>query len=264
MSGYADSSKSTQGMRFGGMKVENPYPLFKKGNCHFIIVGTLQRVNNVRLQLMVQGVTSCSFYFETIYHDFQEEDAVLERQLMEAVNEMLADGETADTAFPLRGNLGAESDYGCTCGYLNGILSSTTWSHLVYLWERQIIRSSQTSHVLEIGPGAGLMSSTLLREFPALKIDWALYGEESSSLDRPEVENIETRSLKKVKDQFAGRVTESWGRIERSSFELPDSKYDMVILTEVFEHFALHPVGTMKKIRNALRDDGYIALSTPN
>jgi SAM-dependent methyltransferase len=40
--------------------------------------------------------------------------------------------------------------------------------------------------------------------------------------------------------------------------------YDVIILTEVLEHFNFHPVPTLQKIRNLLVDDGALYLSTPD
>jgi 2-polyprenyl-3-methyl-5-hydroxy-6-metoxy-1,4-benzoquinol methylase len=41
-------------------------------------------------------------------------------------------------------------------------------------------------------------------------------------------------------------------------------KFDVIILTEVLEHFNFHPIPTLKKINSLLSDDGCIFLSTPD
>jgi 2-polyprenyl-3-methyl-5-hydroxy-6-metoxy-1,4-benzoquinol methylase len=47
--------------------------------------------------------------------------------------------------------------------------------------------------------------------------------------------------------------------------EIPfDKKFDIIILTEVFEHFNFNPVPTMVKIRSLLTEDGSLFLGTPN
>jgi SAM-dependent methyltransferase len=43
-----------------------------------------------------------------------------------------------------------------------------------------------------------------------------------------------------------------------------DFKFDIIILTEVLEHFNYHPVPTLKKIHNALSENGTLYLSTPD
>ena len=45
---------------------------------------------------------------------------------------------------------------------------------------------------------------------------------------------------------------------------LPNKKYDMIILTEVLEHFNFHPLPTLKKIHAVLNDNGRLYLSTPD
>ena len=41
-------------------------------------------------------------------------------------------------------------------------------------------------------------------------------------------------------------------------------QFDLIILTEVLEHFNFHPLPTLKKIRDLLTDDGRLYLSTPD
>lgn len=43
-----------------------------------------------------------------------------------------------------------------------------------------------------------------------------------------------------------------------------DVKFDRIIFTEILEHLRYSPVPTLIKIKNQLRDDGYLYLSTPD
>ena len=67
-----------------------------------------------------------------------------------------------------------------------------------------------------------------------------------------------------------GLLKESGIRFAVNNFELDelpwggDTKFDIVILTEVLEHFNLHPVNTLKKIHSLLSDNGRLFLSTPD
>ncbi|MCR5420399.1 MAG: class I SAM-dependent methyltransferase, partial [Lachnospiraceae bacterium] len=54
-----------------------------------------------------------------------------------------------------------------------------------------------------------------------------------------------------------------FGRIERDK-DLITEKYDLIIMTEVFEHFALNPVPIMRMIKDSLSCDGRMLLTTPN
>jgi len=47
--------------------------------------------------------------------------------------------------------------------------------------------------------------------------------------------------------------------------EIPwNLKFDVILLTEVIEHFNFHPLKTLKKLRKALADNGSLYLSTPD
>lgn len=113
---------------------------------------------------------------------------------------------------------------------------------------------------MEVGPGYGLMSLMLLKQFDDIHIDWMLLGEENAVVannDR-KFEN----ALCKVKNAYSDRINEIYCSIERDN--LPEKKYDLIILTAVFEHFVLNPVDTMKKLALILKNDGKIILSTPD
>jgi len=43
-----------------------------------------------------------------------------------------------------------------------------------------------------------------------------------------------------------------------------ETKFDIIIFTEILEHLNFHPTITLKKIRNLLTDDGVLYLSTPD
>lgn len=43
-----------------------------------------------------------------------------------------------------------------------------------------------------------------------------------------------------------------------------DKKFDLILLTEVIEHFNFNPVPTIEKLANLLSDNGSIFISTPN
>ena len=261
---YSDNSLKMKGRMYGGREVLYSYDLFTQSNVYFIIAAPLPRVNDIRLQFGVFGVTEYGFYFEATFHDFEYENAELKSSLMESINEIFFSGEDTQALFPILPNGCASSDYNRTLGGLDFFMYSPVWSHYIYLWEREILRERKGRTILEIGPGIGLMSATLLEEFTDLNIDWVLFGYEEESLERCNQTDLFTRSLKKVKKKYNDRIHESWGYIERPSFRLPSEKYDMVIMTEVFEHFIVNPVDTMKKIRDSMKGDGCLLFTTPN
>lgn len=148
-------------------------------------------------------------------------------------------------------------------GYLNWLLRSTMWSHWCYLWERDILSNCNEQKVLEIDPGYGLISAVLLKEFPNARIDWILFGKQNSSLLEQKNEGY-VRGLNKIKEKYSGQIKEIWGQIEREQFCIEEGDYDLIIMTEVFEHFVLNPIVTLIKLREALAEDGSIVFTTPN
>ena len=65
------------------------------------------------------------------------------------------------------------------------------------------------------------------------------------------------------KKKYGNRVNKKYGYLEREDFPI-DAKYSFIIMTEVFEHFALNPVNTMRKLKNMLKTGGKMILTTPN
>ena len=58
-------------------------------------------------------------------------------------------------------------------------------------------------------------------------------------------------------------ITFSVNNIELDKFPW-NVKFDLIILTEILEHFNFQPVPTLKKIHSLLSDDGHLFLSTPD
>ena len=246
--GYADNSAKLQGKFLRGKEIGNPYDLFEREDVYFIITTQIQHTSDVRLQFMAHHICDYGIFLNTNFHDFMDEDPELHRQLMEAVNEICFREETTETVLPYgewrNGNPG-------DC---NWMLKSTRWSHWAYLWEREILRQSDKD-VLEIGPGYGLMSLVLLKEFPDVRLDWIILGEENSQF---------VSGLKKIKKWYGAQIHEIWGEVERDRFHMPEKRYDLIIMTEVFEHFVLKPLKVLGKIGRALQDNGVLILTTPD
>ena len=52
--------------------------------------------------------------------------------------------------------------------------------------------------------------------------------------------------------------------IEMDQCTVEHFKYDLIIMTEVFEHFVLNPINTLLKIASALKNHGKLIITTPN
>lgn len=252
--GYADNSRKLQGKFLRGKKILCPYACYQWEDAYFVITTQPQRISDVRLQLMAHNVCNYGIFLNCHFHDFIDEDRKLHMQLMEAVNEICFKESITESVLPY-GEWG-----GGKLGDCYWLLKSTRWSHWAYIWEREIL-AKRGEKVLEIGPGFGLMSLVLLKEFPDIEMDWVILENKSALA---EVNNEFIYGLRKVKKWYCKQINEIWGAIERTDFQLQENKYDLVFMTEVFEHFVLKPLDVMKKIRKSLSDNGVLILTTPN
>ena len=66
-----------------------------------------------------------------------------------------------------------------------------------------------------------------------------------------------------MREKYRKQIGIQYGYIERDEYVIL-KKYDLIVMTEVFEHFALNPVKTIKKLSRALEKNGRFVLTTPN
>lgn len=253
---YIDNLEKVQGDFLRGKQVYSPYDLFKEEDVYFIIAVSNQHIMDIRLQFMVHGVVDYGIFYVTGFHDYSNEDVMLHNVLLDAVNEICFDGETVEIALPLDAWNGGNG-----VGISNTLLGSTRWSNWIYIWENEFLEENRNAKVLEVGPGYGLMTLVLLKIFPNIQVDWLLMGKKNNTL----LDDISpyAHSLKKIKTKYNGRINEWYDYIEKKECNI-DKKYNLIILTEVLEHFALNPINTLKKLCHSLESGGKLVISTPN
>lgn len=257
---YADNSEKLQGNKMGGgKKIFSPYKLFSQ-DVYFIIAVPKGAINCARQQLVMHGVETYSIFMIAPFYDFVDTDLGLQNKLMDSINDIAFAEDTLGNSAPLGSitDMGVDSQFGC----LNFLLHSTEWSHWAYQWEQQVIKEQNMERILEVGPGYGLMSLVLLREFGNIYIDWLIFGNRNNSLTE-NVTDPSEKGLWKVKQKYNDRVNAIYGFIEKDD-NLIEEKYNLIIMTEVFEHFVLNPVNTMKRLKNMLKQGGKLILTTPN
>lgn len=258
--GYADNNEKLQGKRFMDKTIYSPYQIFSE-DYYYIIAVNLKNINYVRLQFMVHGIRDYSVFLTNNFHDFTEEDRELQTNILDQINYICFEGEREEEALPMVGLfLGGD---GSQLGILNWLLKSTEWSHFAYLWGKDFISGNEVDYALEIGPGYGLMSSVLIKYSEHMRIDWLLYGERENQLAELKREGY-AKGLLKVKNKYKDRISENWDYIEKDDCQLGNEKYDLIIITEVFEHFVCNPVKTIEKCQKALKKNGRMILTTPN
>jgi SAM-dependent methyltransferase len=100
--------------------------------------------------------------------------------------------------------------------------------------------------ILDIGCGYGTLLGVATR----------IYGARGSCMD------VTPYLLGPV---AAGRKLEfTRGNVELDPIPVTSGGYDLIIMTEVLEHFNFQPVPTLTKIRKALAPEGLLLLSTPD
>ena len=117
------------------------------------------------------------------------------------------------------------------------------WEHIP-LWIKDKLMDSKNMKILDIGCGYGTLGiyCRLLSPHSKIKtIDVVTFANvdflRSMNIDYS-IQNIETEPL--------------------------EGKYDLIILSEVLEHFNFHPVATLRKIREHLNLNGTLILTTPD
>jgi len=112
-------------------------------------------------------------------------------------------------------------------------------------WMREDAKERKVARILDIGCGYGTL----------LAFSSMVYGSAGSCLD---INNyLQPAFLQAHGLQFAK------GNIELD--EIPwGERFDVVLMTEVLEHFQFHPLPTLRKIRDALAPGGVFFLSTPD
>ncbi len=256
---YADNSVKVQGTMLRGKKICSPYELFGE-DVYFIAAVPRNGIASVRLQFMVHNIEDYSIYLMKNFHDLMDEDPILQESIIDAINVICFKGESVEDALPYMGICMGGHDPG-RLGSLDYLISSEEKIYYEFIWAKDFLNHNRRASILEIGPGLGFMSLVFLQLFSDINIDWINFGSPDSNVRNGYA--VWDKGLAKVVEQYPNRVDGVNGYIETNDFIIK-KKYDMIILTEVFEHFALNPVNTMKKIKNALNPGGRVVFSTPD
>lgn len=252
---FLDNDEHLWGKKMLDKPIVSPYNVLESDDKEKwdIIVAVSPRARaEVRLQLLMYGIKKVSIFFMNDFYKFQNDELL--KKVIDAINALCLERESVEIAVPYTSL--CSGDISGKLGEINDMLLSTTWSHYVYEWLYDDINSNDK--LLEIGPGYGLLTYTMLKKHEAVKFDWIIYG---NSMEIKE--DCYSYYYKKTIKQFPDNVDMHVCRIELDEIH-NETKYDKIVLAEVFEHFASNPVGVMKKIANMLNVDGRIYVTTPN
>ena len=237
---YCENDPELVGKRFRGKKVLSPFEVFQSGEYHLIACPDSEQFEAAVDQFDHCGVTSYSLFFkaDTVV-DYKDED--IRRVLLTALNCLI----NANDAPQLHHN--------APLGITMRLLPSIEWWSQELFWLRDDMRAAKAApRVLDIGPGFGLVSLIIKLLRPDCELHWLNLALEDCT---------DTAYIDPDARQYP--ITRHFGMVEDPAYQLPQ-KFDAIIMTELFEHFASDPVVTMRKIAGMLAEGGRIYLSTPN
>lgn len=220
--------------------VLSPKSLLETPDKYYFIV-TLTKAaysNQVRIQLLLNGVKNFAILTQNLTFDFDRcALPELKQAFFESINEIYKDVDFTENHFE-------DAKY----VYINPI--KWWYDTLEYVINQPFKNRNDRISLLDVGPGAGL-ESLLYQKLLGCKLNWI-------NLERQkQVYDVSYNS--DLIQQHGIQV--QIGYIEADDFS---GEHDIIIFTDIIEHLAYSPVDTLKKLRNMLKDGGYLVLSTPN
>ena len=225
----------------------------EKEDYYIIVALTQQRYNNeVIWQLKLHGYKEWGLSFTEIYHAFCGDSfqIQLHKIVLEEINKILCGEKNIDEVIKPVVNVGPAGDL---LGDIPELCWTTTWSNCLLEWFYLRYKIETGLVVLEIGPGKGVFSAVMHRINTNINIEWLIFDMDKS-LEKP---------IDGIGAYPANLFSAYYGMIENPEYHI-NKKFDLIIMTEVMEHFVNNPIPTIKKIANMLKEDGRLYLSTPN
>ncbi|MCL2078879.1 MAG: class I SAM-dependent methyltransferase [Oscillospiraceae bacterium] len=244
VSRFCDNDKRHQNNTFLGLPITPPPPQSNL-NAYFIICAQEWNLWLISRQLSVRYGDDFSFFFLREFGDFFDN-----RTLMDA------------TLRSLNAMLQNEIIYGhkkvwhqfieeATPGRVMQLCQSTTHWDATIKWLSEP-NYTRPETMLDIGPGWGTLSYIINDLYGGVDTTWVCV----SKKERWDDAYIDWENM-----QYP--VKRIFGLIENPSFSISE-RYDLIILTEVMEHFSCNPVSILNKIREWLNHNGKFILSTPS
>lgn len=237
---YCDNDPQLVGKLFRGKVILSPFDIFRSKEYHLIACPDNEIFEATADQFLHCGVTAHSLFFkaDTVI-DFKRED--IRRPILDALNCLI------------NVDYGPRIHHNAPMGITMRLIPSLEWwsQELYWLYE-DLQAAPQPLRVLDIGPGFGFISLIIKLLRPDSDIHWLNLALEDSTASA----YIDAASKRYP-------ITQHFGMIEDPAYMLPED-FDCIIMTEIFEHFAVSPAVTLRKIAGMLKEGGRIYLSTPN
>jgi len=232
-----DNGFKTIDLYLDDIPVSQPTVLLKeKEKYYFIVTLTNTKfVDQVRKQLLLWGVEDFAILTHDIMFDFDRAGHKgLKDAFLKSFNKIYKDIDCTEDNFN-------------TARY--------NFSHLMIRWYDAVewvlahYTGRENLSLLDVGPGIGL-ASLIYKELLGVSLNWInLKYFDCCHRTSAESKLIESE---KIKNQY--------GYIEVEKIE---GFHDIIILTDVIEHFAYNPVNTLKKLNGMLKPQGHLVVDMP-
>lgn len=253
---FVNNDPGMEGRALCGKLIKTPGSIWGQDFYIIVAMSNARYLNQVLWQLKVHGEESYAVALMETYHAYTEDGKVsgLQNITMDMISHILCDGKSvAEIIHPVinvgpGGNIMFPFDELCW---------STTWTHHLMQWfyEKYYEKSLKGEKtMLEIGPGKGLFSAVVHRINPDIRIEWLMF-------------DMAEKSTEAVSGRYnwwpANMFLSYFGLIEEPQYKI-NKKFDIIVMTEVMEHFSANPRAALCKIADMLAEDGELYLSTPN
>jgi len=240
---YMDNDLTKVGRQISGLEIISPQMLKENPNDYFVIItASLQNISIIKEQLINFGMSGDDISYLLVVQSMDFESF----ENMEYVNAAIDAFSHAYKHVPLH-----EINLAWLITWISGI----EWSKGLIRGILSDFKGKRKIRMLDIGPGIGIQSIAL-KKLLNVDITW---------IDVLECRDIPTKysneNFNYLKENFNIHLIQ--GNIETIEHEFNEG-FDIILFSQVLEHFHFHPIGTMRKIISWLKQNGRIYLGVPD
>jgi len=233
-----DNGLKTIDLYLDDIPVSQPTALLKEKEKYYFIVALADTniIDQARRQLLLWGVEDFAILTHDFVFDFDRAaHKGLKGAFIKAFNKIYKEIDFTENHFNEA---------------RRRFIAPITWWNEAAEWVLRHYANRKNLSLLDVGPGVGL-ASLIFKELLGVSLNWI-------NLKRPNNIDMPSTQLKLIESE---KINVQYGYIETDDFE---GLYDIILLTDVIEHFAYNPVNTLKKLYNMLNFNGCLVITTPH